>query len=133
MPDLQFRSFRVRLGPDAENGNAFAGRCRTGGSPSAYRRRLYNSLRAKSLTGSVLITEGPMASCEECEILALAAFDASRAHHNLLTVLEAVHICHDAALTLGIQQRVAKALRDRDEAISALNDHEGVHTKQAGG
>ena len=73
-----------------------------------------------------------MASCEDCERLMSAVLDASRVHHNLLAVLEAAHVCNDAALTFGIQQKVVKAPLDRDEAIRALNDHERVHGKHAG-
>ena len=63
----------------------------------------------------------------------LAALDAARVHHNLLAVLEASDVCHDTDLTLAIQQRIAKALLDRDEAQRVLNDHERWHAKQASG
>ena len=74
-----------------------------------------------------------MASCEECERLTLAALDASRLHHNLLAALEAAHIFNNVDLTLGIQQQVAAALLDRDEAIRAVNGHERSHLEQASG
>ena len=72
-----------------------------------------------------------MASCEHCERLRLAALDTSRICHNLLRVLEAAH--DDTELTSGIQQHLAKALLERDEAVRVLKDHERVHARTSGG
>ena len=68
--------------------------------------------------------------CARCEDLTQAALDASRVYHNLLAVLEAAHICHDTDLTFGIQQQVAKALTNRDDAIRVLSEHESTHSKK---
>jgi hypothetical protein len=66
-------------------------------------------------------------ACEHCEGFRLAVLNASRVHHNLSTVLGAAH--NDTDLTAEIQQHIANALTDRDEAIQALKDHESTHTK----
>ena len=63
----------------------------------------------------------------------LAAIAASKAYHNLMADLESAHIRHDVEQPFRIQQQVAKALLERDEAIRALNDHERVHGKHAAG
>ena len=59
-----------------------------------------------------------MAVCEHCDRLMSAVRDASRVHHNLLTVLEVAH--DDAELTaVSIQHYVTKALTDLEHAIRA--------------
>ena len=70
-----------------------------------------------------------MASCEDCERLRSAVLKVTMVYHNLLAVLEAVH--NDPDLTPGIQQHIAKTVKDRDEAIRNLKDHEHTHTKRA--
>jgi len=66
-------------------------------------------------------------ACEHCDRFRLAVLNASRVHHNLSTVLGAAH--NDTDLTAGIQQHIAKALTDCDDATRALKDHENTHTK----
>jgi len=66
-----------------------------------------------------------MASCEDCERLALAALSASRVRHNLIAVLEAAQ--QDAKITSGIQYYLDQALADVEDAIRAVNDHERTH------
>jgi hypothetical protein len=68
-----------------------------------------------------------MALCGHCERLMLEAIEASRVYHVLLGELESAHIRHDTEQPFRIQQQVANALRDRDEAIRVLNDHERSH------
>jgi|SRR5690349_12475896 hypothetical protein len=70
-----------------------------------------------------------IACCGQCEGLMLAAVDASRVYHALMAELEEAHIRHDPEQPFHIQERVAKALTDRDEAIRVLNDHERAHKR----
>ena len=67
-----------------------------------------------------------MASCEHCERLKSAVFDATRLHHNLLTVLEAAENYTEIP-TAGIQHYANKAQADLEEAIRTLKDHERTH------
>jgi len=55
----------------------------------------------------------------------LAVLNASRVHHNLSAVLGVAH--NDTDLAARIQQHIAKAVTDRDEAIRTLKDHESTH------
>jgi hypothetical protein len=72
-----------------------------------------------------------MANCGHCEKLMLAAVEAWRAYHDLRGDLESAHILGDAEEPFEIKQRVAEALRGRDEAIRVLNNHERTHAKGA--
>jgi hypothetical protein len=72
-----------------------------------------------------------MTYCEDCEGLMLAAINASRVYHNLVADLESAHIRRDNAEPFRLQQQVADALRNRDAAIKALNDHEHTHRVRA--
>jgi|KBSMisStandDraft_5_1062788.scaffolds.fasta_scaffold109384_4 hypothetical protein len=64
-------------------------------------------------------------ACEHCERFRLAVLNASRVHHNLSAVLGVAH--NDTDLAARIQQHIAKAVTDRDEAIRTLKDHESTH------
>jgi hypothetical protein len=72
-----------------------------------------------------------MAYCEHCERLMLAAVEKSRIYHDLLADLESAHIVRDVEQSFIIKQRVAEALRGRDEAIRVLTEHERTHAKDA--
>jgi hypothetical protein len=74
-----------------------------------------------------------MEYCARCEGLMLAAINASKAYHDCLADLESAHIRHDVEEPFGLKQQVAKALRNRDSAINALNDHEYTHKSRATG
>jgi len=89
--------------------------------PIANYERIYD-MRAKSLTRIVLTwVRRWLASIAR----ALAVLNASRVHHNLSAVLGVAH--NDTDLAARIQQHIAKAVTDRDEAIRTLKDHESTH------
>jgi len=72
-----------------------------------------------------------MAYCTHCETLILAAIDSSRVYHAMLAELESAHIRHDVKEPFRLRQEVAGALKNRDSALKALNDHEYTHKRQA--
>jgi hypothetical protein len=63
----------------------------------------------------------------------LTAVDASRVYHDLRGDLESAHIRRDAEEPFRLQRRVADALKDRNVAVKALNDHEHAHKRRAVG
>ena len=72
-----------------------------------------------------------MTYCADCEGLMLAAIDASRIYHRLIGDLESAHIRRDNQEPFRLHQQVTEALRNRDGAIKALNDHEHTHRMPA--
>jgi hypothetical protein len=69
--------------------------------------------------------------CALCERLQFAALAASRLYHELLTDLEASHICHDEARAFRIRTELSGALLDRDADISDLAEHERTHVNSS--
>jgi hypothetical protein len=67
--------------------------------------------------------------CQQCERLKLAAIEASKTYHDLLSELESAHISHKDALIPGLRERRDKALLSRDTAISELAAHENTHKR----
>jgi hypothetical protein len=61
----------------------------------------------------------------------MAAVEASRIYYYVRADLESEHVVRDVEHSFKIKQRVAEALRGRDEAIRDLNDHERSHAKDA--
>jgi hypothetical protein len=73
-----------------------------------------------------------MRNCSHCDGLLHAALDASKAYHDLLGALEAANIRHDSELAYCLQAEEAESASARDDAITALRDHERTHAKSAG-
>ena len=73
-----------------------------------------------------------MRNCSQCDGLLYAALDASKAYHDLLGALEAANIRHDTELAYRLQAEETKSASTRDDAITALRDHERTHAKGAG-
>jgi hypothetical protein len=67
--------------------------------------------------------------CSHCERLKLAALEASRAYHEILAELEFAHFSHNNALIPALRERLEKALRGRNTAISELTVHESTHKR----
>jgi hypothetical protein len=65
--------------------------------------------------------------CSNCDCLLEAALKASKAYHELLGALEAADIRHNSELALHLQAGEAKSASDRNDAITALRDHERSH------
>jgi len=78
------------------------------------------------------LLERAMRNCSLCDGLLHAALDASKAYHDLLRALEAADIQHDTELALHLQAEEAKSTSMRDDAITALRDHERTHAKVSG-
>ena len=72
-----------------------------------------------------------MRDCSHCDGLLHVALDASKAYHDLLGALEAADIHHDSELAHYLQAEEAKSTSTRDDAITALRDHERTHAKSA--
>jgi hypothetical protein len=70
-----------------------------------------------------------MIDCSYCVDLLRAALEASKIYHHLLEDLEAAHIRHDTELAYRLQAQEAKAVLNRDKAITELFDHEHTHGK----
>jgi len=73
-----------------------------------------------------------MRNCSHCDGLLHTALDASKAYHDLLGALEGTDIRHDTELADYLQAEEAKSVSKRDDAITALRDHERTHAKGAG-
>lgn len=77
------------------------------------------------------LRERAVRNCSHCDGLLHAAIDASKAYHDLLAALEAADIRHDTELAHYLQAEEAKSASMRDDAITALRDHERTHAKDA--
>ena len=75
------------------------------------------------------LRERAVRNCSHCDGLLHAALEASKAYHDLLGALEAADIRHDTELAHYLQAEEAKSASTRDDAITALRDHERTHSK----
>jgi hypothetical protein len=85
----------------------------------------------ESLKDHSPLRERATRKCSHCDGLLHAALDASKAYHDLLGALEAADIRHDTKLAYYLQAGEAKSASTRDDAITALRDHERTHAKGA--
>jgi hypothetical protein len=74
-----------------------------------------------------------MRDCSHCDGLLHVALEASKAYHDLLGALEAADIHHDTELADYLQAQETKSASLRDDAVTALRDHERTHAKGAHG
>jgi hypothetical protein len=72
-----------------------------------------------------------MGNCPHCDDLLCAALEASKAYHDLLASLEGADIRHDTGLADSLKVSEAKFVSNRDNAITALRDHQRDHAKSA--
>jgi hypothetical protein len=77
------------------------------------------------------VQERAIRNCSHCDGLLHVALEASKAYHDLLGALEAADIRHDTKLAYHLQAEEAKSASTRDDAITALRDHERTHAKGA--
>ena len=74
-----------------------------------------------------------MRDCSLCDGLLQAALETSKAYHDLLGALEAADIHHDTELADSLQAQETKSASMRDDAVTALRDHERTHARSAHG
>jgi hypothetical protein len=71
-----------------------------------------------------LVERHSSVQCSNCDSLLKAALEASKTYHELLGALEAADIRHNSELALHLQAGETKSASDRNDAITALRDHQ---------
>jgi hypothetical protein len=71
-----------------------------------------------------------MSVCPQCDNLQHAALVASKAYHQVLGDLEAVHILRNSEAPLHLSVLREKALQVRNAAIAELAAHESAHAQK---
>ena len=78
------------------------------------------------------MVQGSHSGCPHCDGFLQAALEASQTYHALVGALEAAHIRNETEPTYHLQAQIARAVLSRDNAITALLDHQRTHAKGAG-
>jgi len=79
------------------------------------------------------MAKGSHYGCSECADFLQTALEASHAYHHLLEALENANLCNDNVEAFRQRAQLAAVTLNRDDAITALRDHQRSHAKSAQG